>query len=118
MAITNISTQLDNTVKVFNNFYTNPVNVNATDYDVVRSYFVDVCQSINTADNFTAILFKIAAYTQESPMTLLDYIKGKVGLELSATMAYYLNSLKSKTTLYGVANLPVPNPNVQRNILI
>jgi len=117
MALSNLSTELDNTVKVFNNFYTNPINVNAADYDVVRSYFIQVCQSANTAENFTSILFKIAAYTQESPLTLLDFIKGKTKLELSATMAYYLNSLKSKTTLYGVGNLPLPNPKTQRNII-
>ena len=118
MALTNLSTELDNTVKVFNNFYTSPINVNAAEYDVVNSYFMQVCQSKNTAENFTAILFKISAYTQESPLTLLDYIKGKNKLELNAQMAYYLNSLKSKTTLYGVGNIPIPNPKVQRNIVI
>lgn len=117
MPITDLTSQLDNTVKVFNRFYSSEVNVNASEFDVVYSYFKSVCQSENTAKNFTAIIFRIAAYTGEPVMTLLEFVQGKTGLQLTATMAYYLNSLKSKTTLYGVANLPIPNPMVQRNVV-
>lgn len=118
MPTNDITSQLDNTVKVFNKFYSTNVSVAASDYDVVYSYFKSVCQSENTAKNFTTIIFRMAAYTGEPVMTLLEYVQGKRGLQLNATMAYYLNSLKSKTTLYGVANLPVPNQNIQRNIII
>lgn len=118
MPTTDLTSQLDNTVKVFNRFYSSDVNVGASEYDIVYSYFQSVCQSENTAKNFTAIIFRLAAYTEEPVISLLEYVQGKTGLELSATMAYYLNSLKSKTTLYGVANLPIPNPMVQRNIII
>ena len=118
MATVDLHTQLDQTVKVFDKFYATEMTVSAADFDAINSYFMSVCQSKNTAENFTTILFKISAYTGESVMTLLDYIKGKTGLELSAVMAYYLNSLKSKTTLYGVANIPIPNPSVQRNVII
>jgi hypothetical protein len=118
MPTNDLTSQLDNTVKVFDKFYSADVTVNATEFDVVYSYFKSVCQSENTAKNFTAILFRISAYTGEPIMTLLEFVQGKRGLQLNATMAYYLNSLKSKTTLYGVANLPIPNQNIQRNIVI
>lgn len=118
MPTNDLTSQLDNTVKVFDKFYSSDVTVNATEFDVVYSYFKSVCQSENTAKNFTAILFRISAYTGEPIMTLLEFVQGKRGLQLNATMAYYLNSLKSKTTLYGVANLPIPNQNIQRNIVI
>ena len=117
MPTNDLTSQLDNTVKVFDRFYSQDVNVNASEFDVVYSYFKNVCQSENTAKNFTAIIFRMAAYTGESAITLLEFVQGKRGLELNATIAYYLNSLKSKTTLYGVANLPVPNPTVQRNVV-
>jgi hypothetical protein len=117
MPTNDLSSQLDQTVKVFDKFYSSEVSVNASEYDVVYSYFKSVCQSENTAKNFTAIIFRLAAYTGEPVMTLLEFVQGKRGLQLTATMAYYLNSLKSKTTLYGVANLPVPNLMVQRNII-
>lgn len=118
MPTNDLTSQLDNTVKVFDRFYSTDVNVNGSEFDVVYSYFKSVCQSENTAKNFTAIIFRMAAYTGEPVMTLLEFVQGKRGLQLNATMAYYLNSLKSKTTLYGVANLPVPNPTIQRNVVI
>lgn len=118
MPTTDLTSQLDNTVKIFDKFYSSEVTVNASEFDVVYSYFKSVCQSENTAKNFTAIIFRIASYTGESVTTLLEYVQGKTGLQLTATMAYYLNSLKSKTTLYGVANVPIPNNNIQRNIIM
>jgi hypothetical protein len=110
--------QLDQTVKLFDKFYAVDMIVNAGDYDVVYSYFESVCNSKNTALNFTAILFRIAGVTEEPVLTLLDYIKGKSGLEVNGIMAYYLNSIKSKHILYGISNQPLPNPSVQRNVVI
>jgi hypothetical protein len=53
-------------------------------------------------------------------MTLLEDIQGKSQnnkLELSQTMAFYLNLIRSKTALYGVSTVPSPNQAVQRNVL-
>ena len=110
--------QLDQTVKLFDKFYAVDMSVNAGDYDIVYSYFESVCQSKNAASNFTAILFRISAITKEPILTLLDYIKGRSGLEVNGIMAYYLNSIKSKHILYGISNEPLPNPSVQRNVVI
>jgi len=112
------TTQLDNTVRLFDKFYNIEMVVSAADYDIVNSYFQSVCASPNIARNFTAFLFRIASIINEPIYTLLDYIKGKSGLEVNAIMSYYLNSVRSKTTLYGVSNIPAPNQTVQRNIVI
>ena len=53
-------------------------------------------------------------------MVFLDYMKG-IGdnkLKLNAEMAFYLNLLRTKTALYGVANQPAPNQAVQRNVIL
>lgn len=110
--------QLDNTVRVFDSFYNFDLVVDANQYELVRSYFYDVCKSVNVAKNFTTMIFRISSITGEHPMTLLDFIKGTSKVETNAVMAYYLNSIKSKTTLYGVANTPPPNRTVQRNIVL
>jgi hypothetical protein len=47
----------------------------------------------------------------------LDQIKGTKTMEMNQIMAYYLNSLKSKTSLYGVAIIPRSNQPVARNIV-
>ena len=60
----------------------------------------------------------VANITGNDPLTLLSFIQGKTKLEANAIMIYYLNSLKSKSSLYGITVLPQPNDNVQRNIVL
>ena len=110
--------QLDTTVKVFDEFYNMTLNVNGADYDIVYSYFKDITGSTNIAKNFTTFLFRVSAISGEHIQVLLDNIKGKNKLELNMILAYYLNGIKSKTSLYGVAVDLQPNQSVQRNIVI
>jgi hypothetical protein len=111
-------THLDNTVRVFDSFYNFEISIDANTYEIVRSYFYSVSDNADIADNFTAMLFRISSITDEEPLNLLGYLQGTSKLETTALMAYYLNSLKSKTTLYGVSATPTPNENVQRNVVV
>lgn len=108
---------LDNTVRVFDQFYNFDLVVNADQYEVIYSFFFDVTKSASTAKNFTTIIFRIASITGEDVMKLLAYINGETSLQVSSIMIYYLNSLKSKTTLYGISTEPIPNESAQRNIV-
>jgi hypothetical protein len=110
-------TSTDQTVRIFDSFYSFDTIVNAGEYDIVHSYFISICDTVKIADNFTAALFKIAQETQIYILDLLGQIKGKSTMELNQIMAYYLNSFKSKTTLYGVSIAPRPNQPVARNII-
>ena len=111
-------TNLDQTVRIFDSFYSFNAIVNAVEYDIVYSYFYSISNQKTVAGNFTTMLFRISNITGEDALILLDYIKGNSKLQTSALMAYYLNSIKSKTTLYGVSNTPSPNQLIQRNIVI
>lgn len=110
-------TSLDQTVRIFDSFYSSNLIVNGNEYDVVRSYFVSICATVNIADNFTAVLFRISQETGISVLELLDQIKGTKTMEMNQILAYYLNSFKSKTSLYGIATVPRPNTPVARNIV-
>jgi hypothetical protein len=110
-------TSLDQTVRIFDSFYAINLTVNANTYDIVHGYFLSVCDSKNIADNFTAVLFRIAQETQIYVLDLLDQIKGTSKMEMNQTLAYYLNSFKSKTSLYGIAVVPKSNQSVARNIV-
>lgn len=110
--------QLDKTVRVFDQFYNFDLVVNADEYEIIYSYFYDVTKSDNISKNFTTILFRIASVTGESSMKLLSYLTGSTRLEAENILIYFLNSLKSKTTLYGVSTEPIPNQPVQRNVVI
>ena len=111
---------LDNTVRIFDNFYNFAVNAGAAEYDIVSSYFISVCKTTAIAGNFTAFLFRIASLSEIPVLTLLDEIKGTAqnSLQVNAVLAYYLNSFKSKTSMYGISSLPQPNESVQRNIIV
>ena len=111
-------TNLDQTVKIFDDFYGFNLVINASEYDVVHSYFVGVCSSKQAAENFTVYLFRISQETDIPVLTLLNYIKGLEKMEMNAVITYYLNTFKSKTSLYGFGVIPQPNVPIARNILI
>lgn len=109
---------VDKTVRIFDNFYTTRLVVNATDYDVVYSYFKGLTSSTKIAGNYTALIFRIAQEGDYNVMSLMDVIKGvENNLQLNQVMAYYLNTFNTKNALYGVSILPKPNEAVQRNVV-
>jgi thioester reductase-like protein len=113
-------TNIDQTIQIFDSFYSFNTVVNPTEYDIVHGYFTGVCSSKQVAENFTALFFRIAQATALPVLTLLGYIQGNNQndkLNMNKTLCYFLNSLKSKTALYGVAQVPKPNIPVARNIL-
>ncbi len=111
-------TYLDSTVRLFDQFYNFDLVVEANQYDIVFSYFYDISKSKNVAGNFTLMLFRIASVTGENTIDLLEYMKSTSNVDVTSLMAYYLNSIKSKTTLYGINAVPQPNQLDQRNIVI
>lgn len=108
---------LDQTVKIFDEFYGFDLIIAPDEYDIVHSYFVGTCSSIRIADNFTVYLFRIAQETQIPVLDLLDYIRGKSKMEVNTVIGYYLNSFKSKTSMYGFSTIPQANQPVARNIV-
>ena len=111
-------TAMDQTVRIFDSFYSIDLAVNGNEYDIVHGYFVEVCATKNIADNFTAILFRISQETGIDTLELLSAIQGvNTKLEMNKVICYYLNSFKSKTSLYGVGVVPRSNQPVSRNIV-
>jgi hypothetical protein len=118
MAISSVRTA-DQTVRIFDNFYSTKLVVPASEYDVVLSFFRGTSKSRIIAENFTSLLFRIAQEGGYNIMSLLDVLKGtENNLQLTQVMAYYLNTFKSKTSLYGIGMLPKPNEAVQRNVVL
>ena len=107
----------DLTVRVFDNFYNYDVNVPAEEYDIVYSYFRSVMATTRAAGNFAVSLFRVAQDTNVPALTLLDAMKGQTGITLTASLAYYLNSIRSRATLLGVNASSTPNQYAARLIL-
>jgi hypothetical protein len=111
-------TSLDLTVKIFDDFYSFNMIVNGNEYDIVNGYFKTVCDTKNIAGNFTAFLFRISQETGIPVLDLLNQIQGTGSkLQMNQIISYYLNSFKSKTSLYGVSTVPQSNQPVARNIV-
>ena len=75
-------TELDNTVSVFDSFYSTDLKVNADQYDTVHTYFISVCPTLNVADNFTVLFFRIAQEAQVEPIDLLEKLQGNVNSKI------------------------------------
>jgi hypothetical protein len=111
------NTNLDQTVRIFNDFYKYDVQVPAAEYDVVYSYFKSTMKNERAAGNFTVSVFQVAQETNVPPLTLLQNFQGVSGIQLNATLAYYLNQVRSRATLLGVGAPVVPNTYAARNVL-
>jgi len=110
---------IDQTVKIYDSFYSVKMNISPDKFDLVYGYFTSVCESKKIAANFTAFLFRIAQETNLDVLQLLDQLQGiNNKLQMNKVVIYYLNSLKSKTSLYGCGPTIVPNLPVQRNVVL
>jgi hypothetical protein len=112
-----INPNLDLSVRIFDTFYSFDANVPANEYDIVNSFFKSVMENDRTAGNMTVSLFQIAEQTKIPVLTLLDSMKGKNGLDLSLSMAYYLNNIRSRATLLGLNAQATPNYYAARAVL-
>jgi len=87
----------DQTVLIYDSFYNMNAVVNASDYDVVYSYFYGVSDNRTIAGNYAAILFNIAQQGGYNVIELLQIIKGANDtLQMNSLICYYLNTFKSK----------------------
>lgn len=113
-----INNKTDLTVQIFDRFYGYQQQVPVDAYDAVLSYFKSVFGSAEAAGNFTVSVFRISHSTKIPVMTLLQQFQGKSAPEITLTLAYYLNGIRSRSTLLGL-NVPTqPNYYVSRNIRI
>ena len=116
-SVNTLNPQVDQTVQIFDAFYEFAVDVDANEYDAVSSFFESVFTSKAAALNFTTVLFRIADETATPVLTLLEQIQGQDEVQLNQTLAYYLNGLRSPTTLLGITEPVTPNYWTARNVL-
>lgn len=118
MAITTTTT-VDQTVRIFDNFYNSLTSVNAGDWDLVYSYFKNTSENDQIARNFASLIFRIAKEGNYNVVDLLAAIKGTNDkLQMNQVICYYLNTFRIKASLYGISIIPKPNESVQRNVVL
>ena len=114
--INEVNPKIDQTVQIFDQFYNYSANVPAMEYDIVLSFFRSVFTTTLAAENFTTALFRVAEESDTPALTLLQSMEGQNSVQLTISMAYYLNSLRSPATLLGVLQPTTPNFYTARNV--
>jgi hypothetical protein len=114
--INEVNPKIDQTVQIFDQFYNYSANVPAMEYDIVLSFFRSVFTTTLAAENFTTALFRVAEESDTSALTLLQSMEGQNSVQLTISMAYYLNSIRSPATLLGVLTPTTPNFYTARNV--
>jgi hypothetical protein len=113
-----VNNKTDQTVQIFDRFYGYQQQVPVDEYDAVYSYFRSVFRTKEAAGNFTVSVFRVARQSGIPVMNLLQQFQGQSAPEVTLTLAYYLNGIRSSSTLLGV-NVPTQsNYYVSRNIRI
>jgi hypothetical protein len=111
-----INPNVDLSARVFDTFDAPQIQLDANEYDIVSSFFESIFTDETAAKNLTLTFFTIAEQTNTSVLTLLDQVADQDAIQLTATMAYYLNGLRSPSTLLGVNSPVTPNFYTARNI--
>jgi hypothetical protein len=114
--INEINTKIDQTVRIFDQFYNYAENIPYGEYDIVQSYFKSVFNTVEQANNFTVAIFRVAQESGIDALTILEQLQGTTGPQLTASLCYYLNSVRSNTTLLGVLQPSTPNYWTARNV--
>lgn len=108
---------IDLTVRVFDDFYGFEQVVNASEWDVVFSYFKSIYTTTVAAENFATALFRVSNQESIPVLTLLEQMQASDGqAEIDLTLAYYLNNQRSNSTLLGVSQPVQPNFYAARNV--
>lgn len=117
-SVNTLNPKVDQTVRIFDQFYQYETDVDANEYDVVNSYFESVYGTGQAAANFSVTLFRIADQTDTPVLTLLAQIEDQNKVQLTQTMCYYLNGLRSPTTLLGISATSTPVYWAARNVML
>lgn len=116
-SVNEINPKVDLTVRVFDQFYNFAIEVDSNEYDAVYSYFASVFKSDEIAKNFTTALFRISQQTGVPVLTIVDDMAGQDQIQITASIAYYLNGLRSPCTLLGINERVTSNYYTARNVL-
>jgi hypothetical protein len=108
--------KIDLTVKIFDNFYNFALDVPVEEYDVVNTFFKSVFKDKEAADSFTVSLFRVASETQTDVLTLLSQLEDQDQIAVTETLCYYLNGIRSPSTLLGINATVTPNYWTARNV--
>jgi hypothetical protein len=110
------STAVNSTVQAFDTYYSQPLELDASTYTAMISFFTSRGFEQPAAENIAVIIMKQAKIDTLNPMVILDTLRGLDSTEMSAFVSEIINYNRFKTSFLGYALNFTPNNNVIRNI--
>jgi len=120
-ASTNVGQTVDKklgTRKFFNGHYVQSINVDSSDHQAVKSFFLTKTNNDEvSANTLTDSLFEIGAMHGISVMELIDRLQTETIDDIQITLIAMINNVRKKTSVLGFGTNRTPNPTVLRNII-
>lgn len=107
----------ESTVTAFDDYYSAPVEIDATALAAMTGYFGSKGFDAAAAENISAIIIKQAKQDGYKPMQILDTLRGLDSVALSGLVSEILNYNRFKTSSLGYAQQIQTNTEIKRNIL-
>ncbi len=82
----------------------------------MRSFFRSVFKTDDAANNFTVAVFRVAQNSGQNALNILQTFENQTPPEITVTLCYYLNGIRSPSTLLGVLTPTTPNLYTARNV--
>tara|TARA_B100000809_G_C14914616_1_gene451136 strand:+ start:76 stop:474 length:399 start_codon:yes stop_codon:yes gene_type:complete len=106
------------TRKFFNGHYVQSINVDSSDHQAVKSFFLTKTNNNEeSANTLTDSLFEIGAIQEINVMELIDRLQTETIDDIQITLIAMINNLRKKTSVLGFSTNRTPNPIVLRNIV-
>jgi hypothetical protein len=120
-ASTNVAQTTDKklgTRKFFNGHYVQSINVDSSEHQAVKSFFLEKTNNNqDVANTLTDTLFEIGATQGIDVMELIDRLRTETIDDVQLTLIAMINQKRKKTSVLGFANSRIANPTVLRNII-
>jgi hypothetical protein len=107
---------VNTTVQAFDAYYAKPLELDASVYTAMVSFFTSRGFEKSAADNITMVIMKQSKIDGYNPMKILDTLRGLDNVEISALVSEIINYNRFKTSFLGYALAFNPNQQVTRNI--
>ena len=109
---------IDDTQKIFNNYFKNDIGYNASEVNAVIGYFLKKGFDTIAATNTAAIFLQQARIDKIPVFKLIDTLKGLNDIEIDNVISQILNLYRSKTSSIGFKKNTILSLVEQRNIII
>jgi hypothetical protein len=107
----------DNTVKFFNQYYVQPLDVDNNSLLLMQAFFEKRGFAKSSAEFTSSIILSQATLDGYNPIAILDTLKGLSDAEISGIVSEILNHNRFKTSALGMYFGYVSPDEIQRNIV-